>query len=206
MVALSELGANIGPVLAGAGVAGIAVGFGAQKLVQDVISGLFILIEDRVAVGDVVRIAGHAGTVEALSLRAITLRDLSGTVHVIPFGSVDTLENMVKDYSYALLDVGVGYGEDVDRVTGVIEEVAASVAKDPRYRNLILAPLEVLGVQLLADSAVVICIRIQTRPAEQYGIRRELKRWIKQAFDASGIEIPFPQRSLHIHQAPQSGG
>ncbi len=196
LVALSEFGVNIGPLLAGAGVVGIAVGFGAQTLVQDIITGLFILIEDSVAIGDVVRAAGHSGTVESLSLRAIRLRDLAGNVHTIPFSNVTTLENMTKGFSYAVLDVGVAYREDTDEVVRILEAVAQELRNDPDFSAAILDSLETLGVQELADSAVVVRIRIRTGPGKQWQVRRELNRRVKRAFDAQGIEIPFPHRTV----------
>ncbi len=198
LIVLSELGINIAPLLAGAGVVGLAVGFGAQKLVQDVITGAFILFEDAISVGDVVAVAGHAGIVEALSIRSIRLRDLSGSVYTIPFSSVDTVTNMTKDFSYAVLEVGVAYREDTDRVTEVLEEIGAGMQEDPAFGPLILEPLQVLGVDRLGDSAVVIKVRFKTAPIQQWGIRREFNRRMKKRFDELGIEIPFPHTTLYF--------
>jgi small conductance mechanosensitive channel len=198
LVILSEIGINIGPLLAGAGIAGLAIGFGSQKLVQDVITGAFILFEDSVAVGDVVQVAGIGGLVEAISLRSIRLRDLSGNVHTIPFSSVATVTNMTKVYSYYLFDVGVAYRENVDEVIGVLRNIGAEMQEDAAFRTKILEPLEVLGVDSFADSAVIIKARIKTRPIEQWSVGREFNRRMKIKFDELGIEIPFPHRTIYM--------
>lgn len=199
LVILSELGVSIGPLLAGAGVAGLAVGFGAQTLVKDFINGIFILMEDSVHVGNVVRAAGKSGVVEALTVRTMRLRDLKGTVHFIPFSSVDIIENLSKDFSFALIDIGVGYSQDYDNVVSVLESVAKDLASDPVFSSSILSSLEILGLNELADSAVVIRMRIKTIPMKQWGVRREFLRRIKERFDREGIEIPFPHRTIYIN-------
>ncbi len=198
LMALQELDVNIVPVLTGAGIAGLAVGFGAQTLVRDVISGFFLILEDQVRVGDVVSVDGTAGLVEAINLRTIVLRDLAGTVHVIPNGSITRLSNLTKDYSYAVLDVGVAYKEDTDEVVGVLRQVADELAQDPAFAPSILAPLEVLGVDAFGDSQVTIKVRIKTVPLKQWEVGREYRRRIKKAFDARGIEIPFPHRTVIV--------
>jgi len=198
LIVLSELGIDIAPLLAGAGVVGLAIGFGSQALVRDVITGLFILIEDTVAVGDVVTAGGHTGVVEDLSIRTIRLRDLEGSVHIVPFGDVTSVVNLTKDYSYALLDIGVAYREDTDRVTEVIKEVAADMQAHPDWSALFLAEIEVLGVNELADSAVVIRTRIKTPPIKQWGVKREMLRRLKKRFDAENIEIPFPHTTIYF--------
>jgi len=198
LIVLSEIGVNIAPLLAGAGVVGLAIGFGSQKLVQDVITGAFILFEDAIAVGDVVSLSGHAGVVEGMTIRSLRLRDLSGNVHTIPFSSVDTLTNMTKDYSYALLEVGVAYREDTDEVCEVLKELCAEMRAEPEYAARIWDDLEILGVDKFADSAVVIKVRIMTQPGEQWGIGREFRRRMKKAFDSRGIEIPFPHTTLYF--------
>ncbi len=196
LTVLSELGINIAPLLAGAGVVGLAVGFGAQTLVRDIITGLFILIEDTVSVGDYVALAGHGGTVEALSIRSIRLRDPSGTVHTIPFSDVTTVINYTREFAYAVLEIGVAYKEDVDRVTQVIEEVGRELRQDPDQQIHILDDLQVQGLDRFDDSAVVIKVRMKTAPGMQWAIKRAFNRLLKRRFDAEGIEIPFPQRTI----------
>jgi len=198
MILLSEFGVNIGPLLTGAGIIGLAVGFGAQKLVQDIITGVFILLEDAVAVGDVVKVAGIGGLVEDLSIRSIRLRDLSGNVHTIPFSSVDTVTNMTKLYAYYLLDIGVAYREDTDQVSEVCRQIVDEMRCDLEFGQDILEPLEVLGVDQFADSAVIIKARIKTRPIQQWTVGREFNRRMKKRFDELGIEIPFPHRTVYF--------
>lgn len=198
LIVLSELGIDIAPLLAGAGVVGLAIGFGSQALVRDVITGLFILIEDTVAVGDVVTAGGHTGVVEDMSIRTIRLRDLEGSVHVVPFGDVTSVINLTKDFSYALVDVGVAYREDTDRVSEVIRSVADEMQADEAWSALFLDPIEIMGVNELADSAVVIRTRIKTPPIKQWGVKRELLRRLKKRFDAENIEIPFPHTTIYF--------
>ncbi|GAB5471794.1 MAG: mechanosensitive ion channel [Rhodospirillales bacterium] len=198
MVILSEIGVDIAPLLASAGVVGIAIGFGSQALVRDLITGLFILIEDTVSVGDVVTVGDHTGVVEDLSLRTIRLRDISGSVHVVPFGEVTSVVNLTRDYAYALMDIGVGYREDTDRVSEVIVEVGQDLQADSAWSYQILEPLEVLGVNELADSAVILRCRIKTRPMMQWAVKREYYRRMKKRFDQEGIEIPFPHTTLYF--------
>ena len=201
LMILQDFGVDITPLLTAAGIGGLAIGFGAQNLVRDVISGFFFILEDQVHVGDVVSVDGTSGLVEAVKLRTIVLRDLSGTVHVVPNGSITTLSNMTKEFSYAVIDVGVAYKEDTDHVVGVLHEVGETLQGDPMFSPSILAPLEVLGVNEFGDSAVTIKIRIKTRPLQQWMIGRELRRRIKKAFDAQGIEIPFPHLSVYFGEA-----
>jgi len=196
LIVLSELGIEIGPLLAGAGVIGLAVGFGAQTLVKDVITGLFILIEDTIAVGDYVDVGGHEGTVESLSIRTIRLRDPAGSVHTVPFSDVGTVLNYTKDYSYVVLNIGIAYREDVDEVMKVIEDLGQEMAEDQTLSSNIITPLEVQGLQSLDDSAVVIRARIKVKAGTQWGMKREFNRRMKKRFDELGIEIPFPQRAL----------
>ncbi len=198
MIVLSELGVNIAPLLAGAGVVGLAVGFGAQKLVQDVITGAFILFEDSVSVGDVVKVAGNAGFVEALSIRSIRLRDFSGNVHTIPFSTVETVTNMTKEFSYRVFEVGVAYREDTDEVMEVLKEIGAEMQADPEYGPCILEPLDVVGVERFDDSAVIIKARFKTAPIKQWFVGREFNRRMKRRFDELGIEIPFPHSTLYF--------
>ena len=198
MVTLSELGLDIGPLLAGAGVIGIAIGFGAQTLVKDIITGLFILVEDHISVGDVVKFGDHAGTVEKLTLRTIQLRDVGGTVHVVPFSAVTTIENMTKGFSRYVFNVGVAYREDTDHVVDVLRELGEELLQDERYKPFILEPLEILGVDSFGDNAVNIKARIKTVPVKQWSIGREFNRRIKIRFDELGIEIPFPHRTIYF--------
>ncbi len=203
LIVLSELGINIGPLLAGAGVVGLAVGFGAQTLVKDVITGLFILIEDTIAVGDYVDVGGHAGTVESLSIRTIRLRDPSGSVHTVPFSDVGTVLNYTKDFSNVVLNIGIAYRENVDQVMKVIEDLGREMAEDPTVGPDIITPLEVQGLQSLDDSAVVIRARIKVRAGTQWGMKREFNHRMKNRFDELGIEIPFPQRTITFGEDKQ---
>jgi small conductance mechanosensitive channel len=201
-VILGELGVNLGPILATAGVLGLAVGFGAQSLVKDVISGLFMLVENQFNVGDVATLGGVTGVVERSTLRLTVLRDLEGRVHYVPNGQVGVVTNYTKHWSRALLDVGVAYKEDVDHVMEVLTRVGAELAEDPDYSGLILEPLEILGVNEFGDSAVVIRVMFKTKPIQQWAVAREFRRRIKKAFDAEGIEIPFPHRTFYLGEAP----
>lgn len=198
LILLSEIGINIGPLLAGAGIVGLAVGFGAQSLVKDVITGLFILLEDQFAVGDVVNVGGKGGLVEAITLRTIRLRDYDGTVYVVPFSEVGVTSNLTKEFSYYVFDVGVAYREDVDEVIGVLKEIAQELIDDPQFAPLILPPFEVAGVDKLAESGVIIKCRIKTKPIQQWTVGREFNRRMKKRFDALGIEVPFPTRRLYF--------
>jgi small conductance mechanosensitive channel len=191
---LSEFGMNIMPIITGAGIAGIALGLGAQNLVRDVIGGFFLILENQVRVGDVAIINGTSGSVEAINLRTIVLRDTEGTVHVFPNGAINTLANRSKDYSYYVIDLTVAYDEDPDRVAEVVRATAADLQKDARFGPFILEPLEVLGVDAFGESALLLKMRIKTMPLKQWDVGRELRRRIKKAFDAAGISIPFPQR------------
>jgi small conductance mechanosensitive channel len=196
LIVLSELGINIGPLLAGAGVIGLAVGFGAQTLVKDVITGLFILVEDTIAVGDYVEVGGHEGTVEILSIRTIRLRDPAGSVHTVPFSDVGTVLNYTRDFSNVVLNIGIAYRENVDEVMKVIEDLGREMAEDQTLAPDIITPLEVQGLQSLDDSAVVIRARIRVRAGTQWGMKREFNRRMKNRFDELGIEIPFPQQAI----------
>ncbi|HXH09596.1 MAG TPA: mechanosensitive ion channel family protein [Alphaproteobacteria bacterium] len=197
MVALHQIGVNVTPILAGVGILGLAVGFGAQTLVKDIINGLFILFEDSIAVGDVVVVKGTGGLVEAVNLRTIRLRDLQGSVHVIPNSQVETITNMTKDFSYYLLDVGVAYREDTDEVIAILREIDAGMRQDPAYAADMLEPIEILGVDRFTDSAVIVRARLKTKPIRQWNVGREFNRRMKKLFDARGIEIPFPHRTLY---------
>lgn len=203
MMILSEIGVDLKPILAAAGLGGLAIGFGAQSLVKDMISGFFILLEDSIQVGDVVEIAGVSGLVEEVKLRTITLRDLSGNVHVVPNGVIDKVKNMTKVYAFYLFDVGVAYRENVDEVMVVLHEIAEELRDDLQFKDDILEPLEMLGVDQFADSAVIIKCRIKTKPIKQWRIGREMNRRIKKTFDAKGIEIPFPHQTIYWGEPKQ---
>ena len=200
LIVLSELGVNIGPLLAGAGVVGLAIGFGAQSLVKDIITGLFILIEDTLKVGDVVEVAGTSGTVERVSIRTMTLRDLWGNLHVIPFSEISSVKNSSPDYTYYLFDIGVGYGEDVDRVMAVLREIDEEVRADKEYGAAILEPLDIWGLNSFDDSAVTIRARLKVKSDRRWPTGREYNRRIKIKFDQLGIEIPYPHMTLYFGQ------
>lgn len=204
MLILAEVGVNLAPILAAAGIGGLAIGFGAQNLVRDVITGFFILLEDHIRVGDVVKVGDQGGLVENITLRVLTLRDFDGSLHVIPHSAVTTITNMTKDFSYALIDVGVAYREDVDEVMAILKEVGAELRRDPEFALDTLEDLEIVGVDDFAASQVTIKIRIKTAPIKQWRIGRELRRRIKKAFDARGIEIPFPHLTLYFGE-PKHG-
>jgi len=193
LMVLRALDVDITPVLTGAGILGLAVGFGAQTLVKDVISGFFLILEDQVRVGDVAVVNGTGGAVEQINLRTIVLRDLEGTVHVIPNGEIKTLANRSKDFSYYVLDIGIDYDDDVDRAIEVVQEAAAELQRDPAFTPHILEPLEVLGVDDFAASSVALRFRIKTVPLSQWNVGRELRRRIKKAFDREGLRIPVQQ-------------
>ncbi len=197
MLFLRKLGIDIAPIIAGAGIVGLAVGFGAQELVRDFISGFFMLLENQIREGDVAIVNGTGGLVEHVGLRTIVLRDLSGVVHVFQNGKVNTLSNMTKRWSGMVFDIGVAYKEDTDRVHQVITQVAEELRTDPDFNNKILEPIEVFGVDQFADSAVVIKARFKTKPIEQWAVGREFRRRLKKAFDEQGIEIPFPHRTVY---------
>lgn len=194
----TTFGVNIAPFLAGAGIIGIAIGFGAQDLVKDFVSGVFMLVEDQYAVGDVIDVGDATGVVEKISLRTTRLRDVSGTVWHFPNGEIRRVGNLSQEWSRALLDIGIGYGSDIDQASRIIETVAAEMASEPTYSGLFLDAPEVWGVEDMAADSIVIRLVIKTVPGEQWAIGRELRRRIKMAFDEAGIEIPFPQRTVWL--------
>ncbi len=196
IIVLDSLGVNIAPVLAGAGILGLAIGFGAQSLVKDIITGVFMLIEDNIAVGDIVRVKDIGGMVEGFTLRSARLRDYDGNVHVIPNSAIDVVTNFTKEYSRAVFDIGVAYRENVDEVIEVIRQVGEEMQADPEWGAQILEPVEIAGLERFDNSAVTIRGRFKTQPIKQWGVRREFYRRIKNTFDERGIEIPFPYRTL----------
>jgi moderate conductance mechanosensitive channel len=204
LVLLEQLGISTGPILAGIGIFGLAVGFASQSLIKDVINGLFILFEDSLSVGDMVTLRGITGQVEKVTLRAVTMRDLAGTVHVIPNGTIDMIANTTKDYSRYVLDVGIAYRENVDEVIGLLRDIDEAMRHDPVYSRDMLEPIEVLGLDRFEESAMIIRARLKTRPLQQWRIGREFNRRIKMVFDERGIEIPFPHRTVLL-EVPKHG-
>lgn len=194
---LGILGVDIRPLLAGAGVVGLAISFGAQSLVRDIISGLFILSENQFGVGDVVRIGDVGGVVEKMTLRVVVLRDIHGTVHVIPNGEIKRISNMTRSWSRAVLEIGVAYKEDVDHVMDVLRDVGRGLWEDEEWRPLLVEEIAVPGIESFADSSVNIRVMAKTVPLKQWDVARELRRRIKNRFDAEGIEIPFPHRTVY---------
>ena len=196
MLVLAEFGVDLKPILAGAGILGLAVGFGAQTLVKDVITGFFILLENQIRVDDTITAAGCTGVVEAVNLRTTVLRDYDGTTHIIPNSSITVVTNATRDWSRALLDVGVAYKEDTDRCVLVLREVGASIEKDPLFARKLLGSFEYPGVVKLGDSAVVLRVLVKTQAHDGPVVLRELRRRVKKAFDKADIEIPFPHIKL----------
>ena len=196
MLVLSELGIEIGPLIAAAGVVGLAFGFGAQTLVKDIITGLFIILEGQITIGDIVEVAGHSGRVEAITIRTVRLRDVNGHLHVVPFSEVTTVKNITQDQDYHSFEIGVSYNEDVDHVMETIEQVGKDLEQDKEFKSKINGKIEVFGLDKFEDSAIVIKGRIPTVHKQQWIVKREFNRRIKLAFDKSGIEIPFPQRTI----------
>ncbi len=203
MSVMAHLGINIAPLLAGAGVIGLAIGFGAQTLVRDVITGAFILMEDSMAVGDWVEAGGHAGTVEHLTVRTLSLRDLAGTLHFIPFGEVTTVQNYNRDYGYAMIDAGVAFRENYGEVVHALQDVAAELKEDEAWGTDIIGDLEIFGLNKITDSAVEVRVRMKTKPLCHFAIRRAFLERMKRVFDERGIEIPFQHHTVWFGQDKQ---
>jgi moderate conductance mechanosensitive channel len=197
---LGELGVNLGPLIAGAGIAGVALGFGAQSLVKDFLSGIFMLVEDQYGVGDIVDVGEATGTVEAVTLRTTRIRSVEGTVWHVPNGTIDRVGNMSQQWARALLDVEVAYGTEVDDAQRVIKSIADGVAQDPEWRGRILESPEVWGIESLGPDAISIRLVVKTRPGDQFPVMRELRRRLSEAFLREGIEMPFPQRSVWVRR------
>ncbi|NNU79143.1 mechanosensitive ion channel [Halovulum dunhuangense] len=219
MFTLSELGLDIAPLLASAGVLGLAIGFGAQKMVQDIITGIFIQFENAMNVGDVVTVGGITGTVEKLTVRSVSLRDVSGTFHIIPFSSVDLVSNFMRDFSYFVADIGVAYREDIEMAKAAMMDAFEELRADPEQSQYLLGDLEWFGLNSFGDSAIVLRARIKTLPGKQWGVGRAYNLIIKRIFDERSIEIPFPHQTiyfgedrtgrapaLHIRQEPSEPG
>ncbi|MBU6235474.1 MAG: mechanosensitive ion channel family protein [Alphaproteobacteria bacterium] len=198
LVLLSELGINIMPLLAGAGIVGVAIGFGAQTMVKDFLTGFTILMEDVVRVGDVARMAGRSGVIEKITLRKIQLRDVTGTVFTIPFSEINIIENQTKDFSFYPIDVVISYNEDIERVEKILRDVDASMRTDPTFAPDMMEPIEIMGVDRFSESGVVIKVRLKTQPLKQWNIGREFNRRMKKAFDVNNVEMPFPNYTLTL--------
>lgn len=203
LMILRELRLDIMPLLTGAGIAGVALGFGAQTLVRDIISGFFLILENQVRVGDVARVNNVSGLVEAINLRTLVLRDFDGTVHIVPAGEIRMLDNLSMDYAYAVVDVPVAYGQDTDRVVQVLTDIGDELQKDEALQPFVLGPLEVAGIESLGEANVVIRSRMKTVPLKQFDIARELRRRVKIRFEREGIQIQFPQREVMVRRQPR---
>ncbi|MSP39798.1 MAG: mechanosensitive ion channel family protein [Deltaproteobacteria bacterium] len=196
IIILSQFGVNVGPILAGAGVFGLAAGFGAQHLVRDLVSGFFLLLENQIRVGDTAIINGTTGLVEAVTFRTVVLRDLAGVVHVFPNGTINTLANATMDWSAYVIDISVAYKEDTDRVTAIMRRVAEEMRNEAEFRRLMLEPIEIFGVDNFSDNAVTIKARFKTQPSHQNEIGHEYRRRLKKTFDAEGVEMaPTPRQA-----------
>jgi small conductance mechanosensitive channel len=203
MLVLSEAGISIAPILGAAGVVGLAVGFGAQSLIKDFFNGFFLLLENQIRQGDVVEISGKTGAVEDVTLRYVRLRDFEGSVHYIPNGLITTVTNKSRGYAYAMVDVSIAYRESIDEACAVMREVAVKLRETEGFAEKILEDIDIAGVQDWGDSAVVIRCRFKTVALEQWGVRREFLRRLKDAFDARGIEIPYPHLTVYAGQDKQ---
>jgi small-conductance mechanosensitive channel len=202
MTILGELGLDLGPLIAGAGIAGVAIGFGAQSLVKDFLSGLFMLVEDQYGVGDIIDAGEASGTVEAVSLRTTRLRDVEGTVWHIPNGTIERVGNKSQQWARALLDISVAYGTELDEAQRVIKHVADELWRAPGWEGKILDEPEVWGIEQLGPDAIVIRLVVKTQPSEQFGVSRELRRRLSDAFYHADIELPFPARSTWVRRDP----
>lgn len=196
MIIVAQLGVEIGPLLTGAGVVGIAIVFGAQTIVKDYLTGFSLILEDIVSVGDVVKIGDSGGLVETMTLRTIRLRDFDGTLHIIPYSEAQTVHNRTKTFSFYVFNLPISYDSDIDEAIRIMQQVGGGLMTDERFREAILEPIEVVGVDALADSGVVLKARIKTAPVQQWRVGREYNRRIKLAFDDAGIEIPVPHMKI----------
>lgn len=204
LMILPELGVSIGPLLAGAGIVGLAVGFGGQYLIKDIISGFFIIIENQYRIGDVVKFDDVAGQVEDISLRMTTLRDLDGTVYHIPHGEIKKVANLTKFYSRVNLNIGIGYSSDLEHVIAVVNRVGAELAEDPAWKSFIINPPKFLRIDDFGESAIIIKILGDTQPIMQWDVAGELRKRLKLAFDREGIEIPLPQRVIYSYRVTEN--
>ena len=197
---------NIAPILAGAGILGLAVSFGAQSLVRDIISGFFILLENQFAVGDVIDAGGKSGVVEKMTMRVVVLRDLEGTMHVIPNGQITVVSNKTRGWARAVVDIAIPYTEDIDRILNVVRDEAAQFSTDPVWGLQLDGPVEVLGIEELRDNSVVIRSLLKTQPGSQWNVGREFRRRLKIRFDREAIETPFQQRRVNVTIKGGAGG
>ncbi len=196
LMILGELGIQLGPLLATAGIGALAIGFGAQSLVKDVISGFFIILENQYRIGDVIEVAGVSGLVESVSLRKTVLRDLKGKVHTIPNGEIKVVSNLSKEWSRSVLDLGISYREDIDRICDLLIQIGKELESEEPYKSAILESLQILGVEKFDESQMVIRMMVKTVPLKQWDVGRELRRRIKIRFDEKGIHLPYPHRVL----------
>ncbi|MBN1159282.1 MAG: mechanosensitive ion channel family protein [Bacteroidales bacterium] len=197
MIVLKKFNIDIGPILASAGIVGLAVGFGAQELVRDFISGFYMLLENHIRTGDIAIINGTGGLVERIALRTVTLRDFSGVVHVFQNGKISSLSNMTKEWSAVVFDIGVAYKEDTETVMNIMKQVGDELKDDPEFGEHIIEPIEVFGLDSFGDSAIVIKARLKTKPIQQWAVGREYRKRLKRAFDERSIEIPFPHTTIY---------
>jgi len=204
LIALSQIGVNIGPILAGAGVVGLAVGFGAQHLVRDLVSGFFLLLENQIRVGDIAIINGTSGVVESVTFRTVVLRDQAGIVHVFPNGAINTLANATMDWSAYVIDVAVPYREDTDRVVELMRQTGVEMRKEAEYARAMLEPIEILGIDNFTDTGVTIKARFKTKPAQQYSVGREYRRRLKKVLDGEGIGLGTTPRPA-VAKSPAPG-
>ncbi|MGD9814598.1 MAG: mechanosensitive ion channel family protein [Hyphomonadaceae bacterium] len=207
MMALSEVGVEIGPLIAGAGIIGLAIGFGAQTLVKDFLTGIFLIIEDIVSVGDVIRIGEFSGRVEEMSLRTIKLRDFDGTLHVFPYSEAQVIHNSTKTFSYAVLEPAISYMSDINAALEIVKRIGDDMREEPAFAGIIIAPMEIAGVDRFADTRVILKARIKTAPGKQWLVQRELLRRLKLAFDDAGIELaPVTAKPVRADEAPSAPG
>ncbi|MCX7833201.1 MAG: mechanosensitive ion channel family protein [Ignavibacteria bacterium] len=197
MMLLKTIGVDIAPILAGAGILGLAIGFGAQSLIKDVISGFFILLENQIRVGDIATINGITGTVEEIQLRTVILRDMTGVVHIFEAGKIDSLANITKEWSASILDIPIAYKENIDEVIKIMNDVADELYKDENHKDKFLAPFEIFGLEKFDESAIIIRARMKTVPHQQWALAREYRKRLKAVFDEKNIEIPFNHISLY---------
>ncbi|MES2663248.1 MAG: mechanosensitive ion channel family protein [Pseudomonadota bacterium] len=198
LMLLSEIGIDVMPLLAGAGVLGVAIGFGAQTIIKDLLTGFIIILEDLIQVGDVATLASKTGVIEKITIRKVQLRNLDGTVYTVPFGEITVVENLTKEFSCAVFDIGISYREDFETVVILLKKIDDEMREDEIFKHMILEPLEIFGLDRFADSAVIIKARIKTVRMQQWNVSREFNKRMKKIFDAEGIEIPFPNRTIHI--------
>ena len=198
LMILKEMNFDVRPLLAGAGVAGVAIGFGAQNIIKDVLGGLFLMMENQIRVNDVAVINGKGGLVEEINLRTTVLRGEDGAVHIFPNGSIQSLSNLTREFSYYVFSVSVSYKEDTDHVAAVLKEIAKGLSEEEPYKSAVLAPFEIMGVDQLADFAVVIKARFKTLPIQQWLVGREMNRRIKKRFEELNIDMPFPTQTIQL--------